>query len=732
LDASPLRRILAAAAIAVPLAVGAPLLVSAAYAQSNAEAMAPFAAKAAAREAFRLPPGAPATLLRLGALPARAIAAVRDTNSRAFTKRVQIGIGRPLTDPATRSASLQWLQVAGGVAARWEVSALGAAALRIALEVGRMPQGAELRFAGSGDPDTVYGPFGSVDVLQGGALYWSPVLEGEQARIEVFIPDGVARDAARLRIATVSHLFTSPRDGDAEGLAKSGSDVCEVDFVCRSATDPALANAGRSVARMTFSDGAGGATFLCTGTLLNPADGSFKPYFYSANHCIGSAASAATVTTHWFYDRSGCGTGSTNPAYVQLTGGAALVYNDAASDALLLRLNKPPPAGAVFAGWDASPLATGTALTAIHHPEGDWKKVSLASSGGFATPALGPTGSFIVADWNSTATGVTEPGSSGSGLFTAVGQPAREYRLRGALYGGPSSCDALPASLHDYYSRFDLVYPAIARFLNPANVPGPTAASANYTALWWNPAEAGWGLNVNQQGDIVFATLFTYDETGQPLWLVMSDGARQGSADIFSGTLLSATGPAFDAPHAPASLAAVGTMTLTFMSAEAATLTYSVNGVSVTKAIQRQVFGSRAALCLPATGARTALTNHQDLWWNAAEPGWGLNVTQQGDVIFATLFTYDATGHGLWLVMSGGARQPDGSFLGDLYRATGSAFDAQPFIANTAANLAKVGTLRLAFSDGTRGTLDYSVDGIAISKAITRQVFSSPVPACVS
>jgi hypothetical protein len=31
------------------------------------------------------------------------------------------------------------------------------------------------------------------------------------------------------------------------------------------------------------------------------------------------------------------------------------------------------------------------------------------------------------------------------------------------------------------------------------------------TALWWNPGESGWGLNLNQQGTTIFGTLFTYD-----------------------------------------------------------------------------------------------------------------------------------------------------------------------------------------------------------------------------
>ena len=46
-------------------------------------------------------------------------------------------------------------------------------------------------------------------------------------------------------------------------------------------------------------------------------------------------------------------------------------------------------------------------------------------------------------------------------------------------------------------------------------------------------------------------------------------------------------------------------------------------------------------------------TNYQDLWYAApaeSEAGWGVNFTHQGDIIFATWFTYDVDGTPLWLV----------------------------------------------------------------------------------
>ncbi|HEX7327114.1 MAG TPA: S8 family peptidase, partial [Casimicrobiaceae bacterium] len=47
----------------------------------------------------------------------------------------------------------------------------------------------------------------------------------------------------------------------------------------------------------------------------------------------------------------------------------------------------------------------------------------------------------------------------------------------------------------------------------------------NYQGLWWaSPAtsESGWGLNVAHQGNLIFATWFTYDTSGKALWLSMT------------------------------------------------------------------------------------------------------------------------------------------------------------------------------------------------------------------
>jgi hypothetical protein len=252
------------------------------------------------------------------------------------------------------------------------------------------------------------------------------------------------------------------------------------------------------------------------------------------------------------------------------------------------------------------------------------------------------------------------------------------------------------------------------------------AATANYTDLWWNAAESGWGLNVNHQGNILFATLFTYDASGAPMWLVLANGALQTDGS-FTGDLFKTTGPPFNAvPFGPSTPSKVGTMTLRFASDSAGTLSYTVNGTAVTKQVTRQVF-STAPTCSFTTGDRSTATNYQDLWWNPSESGWGVNVTHQGDIIFATLFDYDLNGKGTWYVLPNAPKTAPGVYSGALYRVTGPAFNASPWTATTPSS---VGQMTFNFSSGKAGTLTYTVNGIQVTKSIQREVFSSPTTQC--
>ena len=254
------------------------------------------------------------------------------------------------------------------------------------------------------------------------------------------------------------------------------------------------------------------------------------------------------------------------------------------------------------------------------------------------------------------------------------------------------------------------------------------AAASNYQGLWWNPQQSGWGINFAHQGDIVFATWFTYDGTGKPWWLIAL--LSRTAEGVYSGPVSTVAGPLFNsAPFGPAPVETeVGTMTATFADASHATIQYTVNGVTQTKAIVPQQFGPLPTCAWGAQPNLALATNYQDLWWNPQESGWGVNFTHQGDVIFATWFTYDATGKPWWLIALL-SRTVAGVYAGPVSTVAGPPFDAVPWSAVAETG---IGSATATFADGNSATFAYTVNGVAQTKSITRQVFAPPGTVCTA
>jgi hypothetical protein len=259
-------------------------------------------------------------------------------------------------------------------------------------------------------------------------------------------------------------------------------------------------------------------------------------------------------------------------------------------------------------------------------------------------------------------------------------------------------------------------------------------ADANFQGLWWRASgtESGWGLNITHQADTLFMTWFTYDLDGSGMWLVMSDGVKTGLGS-YIGTLYRTTGPAFYSTWWDRDVVTrnpVGTASFSFSDADNGTFTYTVNGLTQSKPIGRTVFGGSVPTCTSG-GAPGATPSYQDLWWapGGSESGWGVNVAHQGDTLFTTWFTYKANGAGQWLVMSDGLKTAPGNYTGALYRVTGPPFSAIAWNSTMIA-VSQVGNATFTFSDADNGVFSYSVDGVAGSKPITRQVYAAPPTVC--
>ncbi|HSS27814.1 MAG TPA: hypothetical protein VLL50_07640 [Usitatibacter sp.] len=119
---------------------------------------------------------------------------------------------------------------------------------------------------------------------------------------------------------------------------------------------------------------------------------------------------------------------------------------------------------------------------------------------------------------------------------------------------------------------------------------GTSTAVVDYSDLWWNPNESGWGMAMAQQNANIFLAWYVYDGAGKPTWYVASNCTVSGSS--CSGPLYATTGPPFG-PTFDSSLvrvAAAGSVIVSFVDANNAVLSYTVGGVTATKTITRQIF----------------------------------------------------------------------------------------------------------------------------------------------
>ena len=118
---------------------------------------------------------------------------------------------------------------------------------------------------------------------------------------------------------------------------------------------------------------------------------------------------------------------------------------------------------------------------------------------------------------------------------------------------------------------------------------GSVPPTTNYTDLWWNPNESGWGMAITQQFTTMFLAWYVYDDRGKPMWYVATCTV---TGTTCAGSLLRTTGPAFGPTFnsSQVQVFTAGTVSVSFTDGNNATLTYTVNGVSANKTITRQLF----------------------------------------------------------------------------------------------------------------------------------------------
>ena len=299
-------------------------------------------------------------------------------------------------------------------------------------------------FIYSPDREQVFGPYTNADMQEVGKFETDNII-GDELIVEYYEPADVAFKG-EINIAAVMHIykdFLHVRKDD-KGPIGNAEGNCHIDVVCPDAQgwgNPIKSVVCIGITAYYYDEDThqwGWGSFLCSGAMVNNVRMDKTPYVLSADHCV--AADDETHKFYFNYQTTTCGGTSGN--YKVANGGTIVARSNTtstmqASDFLLLKITGSLSVtfrdSIVFAGWDRSGAASIGA--GIHHPGGDWKKISFPQT--ITAPTSGSyADKYFVVRWRTNPNkGVTEQGSSGSPLFNF------KQQIIGTLTSGMSYCN---------------------------------------------------------------------------------------------------------------------------------------------------------------------------------------------------------------------------------------------------------------------------------------------------
>ena len=397
----------------------------------------------------------------------------------------QIGVNRSVAiSPNTRAQKFD--NPDGSEVIVLIIKSSGASGIGVHFRNFALADGEEVYVYGAAGQSVVFGPFTNKGPWDSGE-FWSGTVDGDTIVIEFY--KRTEENGKGFEIFEVSHIFT-----ELDWRLRSNEpDVlnCEVDATCYADAEK------NAVGRILFNDI---GLHVCTGTLLNDLAQDQTPYFLTANHCVNTQAVAQTVEVYWFYQTTSCNSGILR-SWFHSPPGANLLAAQSSNDFSLVRLQNSAPAGAYFSGWTSVAQSTGTSVFGLHHPGGGLppsidsylrRATGTITSTNYNCPASGLVTAYR-ADWTS---GTTEPGSSGSGLFTSTG-----HYLVGVI-----SCGPIPptcSGANTLYSKFASFYSQIRPYIGshtpspPVANPGTFVATNSFRANWTSVSGAtGYRLDV--------------------------------------------------------------------------------------------------------------------------------------------------------------------------------------------------------------------------------------------
>lgn len=346
----------------------------------------------------------------------------------------------------------------GGVVWRQTLVAEDAVGVRVWFDRLDLPEGAWAQIA---DADGAF-----VERLarpaRDGAPVWSSILDGDTARVEVWLPDASMIGAAGIEVGGISHVYRGVTELSGIGQITGSTVPCSqfVDCADLGPTEPSVS----AVGRMCFARGS--SLFVCSGALISDLDDeTTRQLFLTAEHCIGTQSVADTLVVTWDYESESCTPVVAGFSSLEQTSGSELLRALPEYDTTLLELTEPLESERVFAGWSTRVPRVSEDLHGVHHPGGGPKEYSryIVADGSVNFSGISRNEFHILR----TQVGAIRGGSSGSPLFNEDG----------LVIGVASFTAVVPNQLTDTcigtesaqipvgYGRFDGAFPFIEPFL---------------------------------------------------------------------------------------------------------------------------------------------------------------------------------------------------------------------------------------------------------------------------
>ena len=343
----------------------------------------------------------------------------------------------------------------------WRVNIVssGAKTISFIFNQYKMPSGASV-YLYSDDRQSLLGAYTDVMNLKEETLgtWW---VDSDNVWVEYYEPSEV-QGQGKLNIGTVVHGYRSVTEKEIMQKALNDSGSCNLDVDCGVGSDyDGLKDLLKHSVALISQGG-----FVCSGTMLNNTSLDETPYFLFANHCNFNPATSS-FRFNWISPSPVCASTANSPnGSFNTTSGATLLSTNSQSDYRLFRIEGGINADweIEYAGWDTSDDQPDF-VVGIHHPAGDIMKICRNDTGTSQVTSGGQIfwriDSGSGQGWEQ---GVTEGGSSGSGIFD------QEGRLIGTLCCGAAACAGTNDNNQlDLYGRFATSYNNnnLAQWLDP-------------------------------------------------------------------------------------------------------------------------------------------------------------------------------------------------------------------------------------------------------------------------